>query len=182
MYQTTRAGKRQAKQADDDPRQQDGTRKQLDRSHDRPCATGGPSLKLHDPAQVRRVPRFARDASTTRVASAARRVCSGRSFACGYAGLVRQLHYKRSMETAKDVIRRELETLQQTRDDLRVRLHLASSDMKDVWDNLERKWLELEDNTKQLAHAQEPTAQKLSDAARLLMTEIRNGYLRLIGP
>ena len=54
--------------------------------------------------------------------------------------------------------------------------------MKDVWDNLERKWLELEDNTKQLAHAQEPAAQKLSDAARLLMTEIRNGYLRLIGP
>jgi hypothetical protein len=86
------------------------------------------------------------------------------------------------MENAKEVIRREFETLQQTRDDLRVRLHLASSDMKDVWDNLERKWLELEDNAKQLAHAPEPTTQKLSDAAKSLMNEIRNGYLRLIGP
>ena len=54
--------------------------------------------------------------------------------------------------------------------------------MKDVWDNLERKWLELEDNAKQLANAPEPTAQKLGEAARALMTEIRNGYLRLIGP
>jgi hypothetical protein len=80
------------------------------------------------------------------------------------------------------MVRRELETLQQTRDDLRVRLHLASSDMKDVWDNLERKWLELEDNAKQLANAPEPTAQKLGDVARSLMTEIRNGYLRMIGP
>jgi len=86
------------------------------------------------------------------------------------------------MDSPKDFIRREIETLQQTRDDLRVRLHLASSDMKDVWDGLERKWLELEDNTKQLAHAQEPTAQKLTEAARALVTEIRNGYLRLIGP
>jgi hypothetical protein len=86
------------------------------------------------------------------------------------------------MENPKDLIHRELETLQQTRDDLRVRLHLASSDMKDVWDTLERKWLELEDNAKQLATAPEPTAQKLADGARLLMTEIRNGYLRLIGP
>lgn len=86
------------------------------------------------------------------------------------------------MENPKDLIRRELETLQQTRDDLRVRLHLASSDMKDVWDSLERKWLELEDNAKQLANAPEPAAQKLNEAARALMTEIRNGYLRIVGP
>ena len=86
------------------------------------------------------------------------------------------------MENPKDLIRRELETLQTTRDDLRVRLHLASSDMKDVWDNLERKWLELEDNAKQLANAPEPTAQKVADATRSLIAEIRNGYLRLIGP
>lgn len=86
------------------------------------------------------------------------------------------------MDDHKDFIRRELEALQSTRDDLRVRLHLASSDVKDVWDGLERKWLELEDNAKQLASASEPTTQKLSDAAKLLITEIRNGYLRLVGP
>lgn len=86
------------------------------------------------------------------------------------------------MDSPKDFIRRELESLQTTRDDLRVRLHLASSDAKDTWDKLERKWLELEDNTKHLANLPEPAAQKVADAARLLITELRDGYLRLIGP
>ena len=86
------------------------------------------------------------------------------------------------MENPKDFVRREIETLQQTRDDLRVRLHLASSDVKDVWDRLERKWLELEDNAKALANAPEPAAQKIADAAHGLIAEIRDGYLRLIGP
>src|ERR1700733_11346471 len=84
------------------------------------------------------------------------------------------------MDSAKDLIAHELDALRQTRDELRVKLHLGSQDVKEAWDKLDRKFLELEDNAKQIAHSAEPTAQKISDAARSLVTEIKEGYQRFV--
>ena len=84
------------------------------------------------------------------------------------------------MDSAKEIIAQELDTLRQTRDELRVKVHLASQDAKDAWDKLERKLLELEDNAKQLAHGTEPVTEKLGDTARQLVTEIKAGYQRFV--
>jgi hypothetical protein len=83
------------------------------------------------------------------------------------------------MDSPKELIAHELDALRQTRDELRVKLHLGSQDAKDAWDKLERKLLELEDNAKQLAHNSEPV-HHVSDAARLLVAEIKEGYQRFV--
>ncbi len=72
------------------------------------------------------------------------------------------------MDSPKDTLQHELDSLKQTRDELRVKLHLGSQDAKDAWDKLERKWLELEDNS------------KVGDAAKVLVSEIREGYQRFV--
>lgn len=80
------------------------------------------------------------------------------------------------MSNAKETLLQEIDTMKQKRDELRVQLHLASSEVKDRWDKLERKWLELEDKAKQVAAATEHSAHEVADAARLLLTELRDGY------
>lgn len=80
------------------------------------------------------------------------------------------------MTSAKESIAHEMDALRQMRDELRVQLHLASDDLKDAWDKLDRKWLELEDKAKQMAGVAEDSAHNVTDAARLLLSELRDGY------
>jgi hypothetical protein len=84
------------------------------------------------------------------------------------------------MDSSKDLIARELESLRQTRDELRVKAHLASADAKVAWEVLERKWLALEDKAKQVANTTETTAGNVTEAARLLVEEIKQGYRRFV--
>ena len=84
------------------------------------------------------------------------------------------------MDSSKDIVTRELQSLQQTRDELRVKVHLASADAKVVWDELERKWLALEDKAKQIASTTEAAAGNVTEAARLLVDEIKKGYRRFV--
>lgn len=83
------------------------------------------------------------------------------------------------MSSIKESVMSEIDALRQTRDELRVKLHLASGDAKDVWDKLERKWLELEDKAKSLSEVAEHSAHNVADAARLLLGEVRDGYHNL---
>ena len=85
-----------------------------------------------------------------------------------------------AMDSSKDIVTRELQSLQQTRDELRVKVHLASADAKVVWDELERKWLALEDKAKQIASTTEAAAGNVTEAARLLVDEIKKGYRRFV--
>ena len=84
------------------------------------------------------------------------------------------------MDSSKDLITRQLESLQQTRDELRVKLHLASEDARNVWDDVETKWLELEDKARQIASTTEVAANNVTEAARLLVEEIKQGYRRFV--
>jgi SMC interacting uncharacterized protein involved in chromosome segregation len=85
-----------------------------------------------------------------------------------------------AMDNSKDLIARELESLQQTRDELRVKVHLASAEAKTAWDEVERKWLALEDKAKQIASTTETTAGNVTEAARMLVEEIKQGYRRFV--
>ena len=70
-----------------------------------------------------------------------------------------------------DKITQELET---ARDELKLKMHLASKDLQDEWDELEKKY----DEVKSKAGLDE-TAEGLSTAGSLLIDEIKKGYERI---
>jgi hypothetical protein len=79
----------------------------------------------------------------------------------------------------KDRIQREITELQGMRDDLKVRMHLAKADAKDLWEKLEKKLHGLEAKGRQLSQASEEPLRDVREAARLLVSEIREGYRKI---
>lgn len=65
----------------------------------------------------------------------------------------------------------ELKTL---RDDLKVRLHLASKELQDAWEALEERWRHFQ------AQAElDKTASNVNEASKLLADELKDGYDRI---
>jgi hypothetical protein len=67
--------------------------------------------------------------------------------------------------------REELQTL---RDDLKVRMHLASKELQDAWEDLERRWGHFQAQAKL-----DQTASNITEATKLLGEELRDGYNRI---
>lgn len=80
------------------------------------------------------------------------------------------------MGTVSSTIGQEMETLRALRDELRVRAHLAKSEVRQRLDDLETKWLTLEDKARSVQQASSETATNVREAAALLMEELRRGY------
>lgn len=64
--------------------------------------------------------------------------------------------------------------LQKLRDELALKIHLASMETKEEWEKLEAKWQSFSANA-----ALDETAQNISSAVKLLGDEIKEGYRRL---
>jgi CBS domain-containing protein len=73
----------------------------------------------------------------------------------------------------------ELDALRRIRDELRLQMRLAQSEGKDLWDELERKYQELEGKAKLVGRQAEQPLQEVGEAARILLAEIREGYRKL---
>ena len=73
--------------------------------------------------------------------------------------------------TDTDKIVQELKTL---RDEVALKIHLGSKDLKDQWDDLEEKYDEAVSKM-QLAE----TAEGISAAGELMLDEIQKGYKRI---
>jgi len=73
----------------------------------------------------------------------------------------------------------ELETLQTTRDELRVRVHLGKMDAKEQWDELEKQWQHVESKLKIAGEAGREVAGDIGEAASLTIAEIKEGYAKL---
>jgi CBS domain-containing protein/ribosome-associated translation inhibitor RaiA len=73
----------------------------------------------------------------------------------------------------------ELEGLRRVRDELRVQIHLGKAEATELWEKLERRFVEAEAHAKALAARAEEPAQDVAEAVDLLVDEIRNGYKRL---
>jgi CBS domain-containing protein len=84
-----------------------------------------------------------------------------------------------SMTDLKNKIHEELNSLRQTRDELRLKIHLAKAEGKDLWEQLEHRLEEAESKLKSVAKDAEGPIQDVSDAARLLLSEIRDGYQKI---
>jgi hypothetical protein len=73
----------------------------------------------------------------------------------------------------------ELEALQATRDELRVRLHLGKLDAKEQWDQIEKQWQHIESKLKVAGDAGREVAEDIGEAAGLTIDEIKEGYTKL---
>lgn len=73
----------------------------------------------------------------------------------------------------------DLEALQRTRDELRLKLHLAKADARDEFHRLEKKWERIEEDLRRTAsHTKEPL-QTIGEKTRELMTELKQTYARI---
>jgi predicted nucleic acid-binding Zn-ribbon protein len=73
----------------------------------------------------------------------------------------------------------EISTLQQTRDELRVQIHLGALEAQQVWDKAEQSWEDLDARVKVLGKATQQSAQEVEEATKLLVEEIKSGYKRV---
>jgi SMC interacting uncharacterized protein involved in chromosome segregation len=73
-------------------------------------------------------------------------------------------------------IETELESLRQTRDELRVQIHLAKAEAKDRFEQLEKKFSDAEGKVKFIAREAQEPLEDVRDAALQLLREIRSGY------
>ena len=73
----------------------------------------------------------------------------------------------------------ELETLARVRDELRVQLHLGKAEAKELWDQLEHRFVEAEARTKSVAEGAKEPIHEMGEAAQHLLEELRRGYQRL---
>ena len=71
------------------------------------------------------------------------------------------------------------EDLRQTRDELRVQMHLAKADARDDWDNLEHKWDDFQQKLDKVEDAAGDSAKDVGDALSALGDEIKAGYQRI---
>lgn len=79
----------------------------------------------------------------------------------------------------KKVLDEEVESLQKTRDELRVQLHLGAADARDAWGRLEKKWEHLEARLKRFGEVSHESADDVESAAKNLVGEIKQGYKRM---
>jgi chromosome segregation ATPase len=74
-----------------------------------------------------------------------------------------------------------IEDLKQTRDEIRVKINLASKEVKDEWEELEEKMEDFSGKAKQFAEDAElkKTGAGIGDALGQLGSELKHGYDRI---
>lgn len=72
-----------------------------------------------------------------------------------------------------------IERLKTERDELKVRLHLARAELRDEYNDLDKRLGELENRGKRIRDETGESAEQLEAAAGLLADEIKAGYERI---
>ena len=80
------------------------------------------------------------------------------------------------MSEIREKLDEELEAVRRTRDELKLKMHLAKADARDRWEELERKLREVERMLKQRAQSAQAPTHELAEAARKLLGVVRDGY------
>ncbi|NNL85324.1 MAG: hypothetical protein HKP27_06705 [Myxococcales bacterium] len=70
----------------------------------------------------------------------------------------------------------ELRKLRTLRDELKLQLHLGSSDLKDRYEELEGKWHAFERRVAAAREVAREDTEEVTEATKLLLGEIRDGY------
>ena len=72
-----------------------------------------------------------------------------------------------------------IESLKQGRDELNVQMHLAKSDAKDLWHELEDKWQIIRDQLDRIDDETGDATKDIGAATMVVAEEIRRGYQKL---
>jgi SMC interacting uncharacterized protein involved in chromosome segregation len=81
--------------------------------------------------------------------------------------------------TLRERLNQELNDLQTTRDELRVRMHLGKMDAQEQWDQIEKQWQHVESKLKVAGEAGREIAEDVGEAANLAIEEMKEGYAKL---
>lgn len=71
------------------------------------------------------------------------------------------------------------ERLKTQRDELRLKAHLATSELKDEWEELEDKWQYAEVKLNKLQHQAEDSVEDLRASTNIILEEISEAYERI---
>ena len=83
------------------------------------------------------------------------------------------------MGISKEDFRNLAATLQQQRDELKVKLHLAEADARDEWTKLEKTWEKINMKMDTVREEAGKTAGAVSTALEMALDEIKKGYERI---
>jgi hypothetical protein len=83
------------------------------------------------------------------------------------------------MSEAKGFMADEVERLRELRDELRVQAKLGKAELRERWEDLERRWHQLEGRLKVVREGLREDGQDVREAAKLLAGELREGYEHL---
>jgi len=72
-----------------------------------------------------------------------------------------------------------IDELRQTRDELRVQMHLAAAEVRDEWEVLEKKWGQFRSRAERVGEATGEAAEDVGEALELVGEELRKGYQRI---
>jgi hypothetical protein len=83
------------------------------------------------------------------------------------------------MSDTKKQFDAEFDTLRTLRDELKVQVHLAASEARDAYDDVEQKWDHAEAKLKVLGEEASDSAERVGEALQLVLDEIRDGYANI---
>lgn len=69
----------------------------------------------------------------------------------------------------------------QTRDEVRLQVHLGNQELRDRYRSLERDWIEVQRKREQVAELVDDTAKEVGAGLRLALEELQRGYADLQG-
>ena len=83
------------------------------------------------------------------------------------------------MADVGEELEKALRSLEQQRDELRLKLNLAKAEARDEWEKLERQLDQLRGKLRGAQEAASQSAADIGTAAKLLAEELRQGYERI---
>jgi len=83
------------------------------------------------------------------------------------------------MSDEKGRLDRLVEDLKAERDELRLKMHLAQADARDQWDEMEKKWRQLEGKLASAGREAGAVGKDIGAAADLLAEQLAAGYRRI---
>lgn len=72
-----------------------------------------------------------------------------------------------------------IEELKQTRDELALKIHLASAEVRDEWEDFEKKLDHVRGQAKRVGEAVGEAADDVGDALGIVADELKQGYERI---
>jgi hypothetical protein len=83
------------------------------------------------------------------------------------------------MADLEERMKQELEALRTLRDELRVKLNLASKDARDAFESAEKTWRKLEARVRLVGRESRKELAEITEAAKPLAQELRSAYHRI---